>query len=64
MPSWGLDYEHLLVTTEGSLNSNEVFGSTTRDLDGVEDRDDKGNETEAGEEHEVDEIDYFELDDL
>ena len=29
VPSWGLDYEHLLVMTEGSLNSNEVFGSTT-----------------------------------
>ena len=61
--SWGLNYEHLLVESQESWNSSEPLGNTTQDLD-IEDLDEDGNVTEGEEEVEVDEMDYFELDDI
>ena len=62
IPSWGLDYEHLLpVSSDGK---DETFHSTTLNLDGAEDLVDGDDEMEEQEEHEVDESDYFELDDI
>ena len=63
VPSWGLDYEHLLVESQESWNSSEPLGNTTQDLD-IEDLDEDSNVTEGEEEVEVDEMDYFELDDI
>ena len=63
VPSWGLNYEHLLVEPQESWNSSEPLGNTTQDLD-IEDLDEDGNVTEGEEEVEVDEMDYFELDDI
>jgi len=58
-PAWGRDYEHLLlVALDGK---DETYGCTTLDLDDVEDLED---EIEGEEEKEVDENDYFELDDI
>ena len=64
VPSWGLDYEHLLVKPQESLDSDEILGNTTQDLGSIEDLDEEGNETEGEEECEVDDIKYFELDDI
>ena len=64
VPSWGLDYEHLLIEPQVSLNGNETISNTTQDLNGIKDLDEEGNEMEEQEECEVDEIDYFELDDI
>ena len=62
MPSWGLDYEHLLpISLDGK---DETSHSTTLDLDGVEDLDDGDDKIEEQEEHEVDKNHYFELDDI
>ena len=62
MPSWGLDYEHLLPISSDS--KDETSHSTTVDPDAAEDLDDGDDEIEEQEEHEVDENDYFELDDI
>ena len=64
VPSWGLDYEHLLIKPQVSLDGNKTISNTTQDLVGVEDLDEEGNEMEEEEECEVDELDYFELDDI
>jgi hypothetical protein len=66
MPSWGLEYEHLLVEPRGSTcGPHDVLrDDATPDLDYVEDLDDNDNETEVEDEHEGDENDYFELDDI
>jgi hypothetical protein len=64
VPSWGLDYKHLLIKPQVSLDGNEMISNTTQDLVGVEDLDEEGNEMKEEEECEVDELDYFELDDI
>ena len=62
MPSWGLDYEHLLPISSDS--KDETSHSTTVDPDAAEDLDDGDDEIEEQDEHKVDENDYFELDDI
>ena len=64
VPSWGLKYEHLLFKPQESLNSDETLGDTAQDFDGIEPLDEEDNETEGEKDCEVDEIDYFELDDI
>ena len=58
MPSWGIEYEHLLVEA-----AHKARDDATAELDSTEDLDDDGNEME-GEEEEVGENEYFELDDI
>ena len=64
VPSWGLNYKHLLVELQESLGHSEALGGTTQDLDDIEDLNEDDNVTEGEEEGEVDEMDYFELDDI
>jgi hypothetical protein len=58
MPSWGLEYEHLLVEV------GREACDTTPGIDGTEDLNGDGNEMEGEDEDEIGENKYFELDDL
>ena len=59
MPSWGIEYEHLLVEA-----AHKARDDATAELDSTEDLDGDGNEMEGEEEEEVGENEYFELDDI
>ena len=62
IPPWGRDYEHLLpVASDGKDGS---YVCTTSEVDDIEDLEDEGDDVEGEEEKEVDENDYFELDDI
>ncbi|KIJ89355.1 hypothetical protein K443DRAFT_118082 [Laccaria amethystina LaAM-08-1] len=58
MPSWGLEYEHLLVEV------GREACDTTPGIDGTEDLNGDGNEMEGEDEDEIGKNKYFELDDL
>jgi hypothetical protein len=57
LPSWGLEYEHLLVEAQASVH--EARDDESSELDDL-----GGNEMEGEEELEVGEDQYFELDDI
>ena len=62
IPPWGRDYEHLLPVASDGKDGSYVY--TTSEVDDIEDLEDEGDDVEGEEEKEVDENDYFELDDI